>query len=156
MDYIEIFPETTITEWPGSYDHDGVHVYSITIQKLPVVLGEKYTVEWDGVKYECVGYTFADDVVLGDISFYDERDNEGNGEPFAIWTYPHKDFAYIDTIFEGNHTVCVYQGTKPEPEEPTEPISFIEYLVNPKYHMGKPFRGFIGWLVGRRLAGMRK
>lgn len=36
-----------------------------------------------------------------------------------------------------------------EPEEPTAPIGFIEYLVKPKNHMGKPFRGFIGWKLAQ-------
>jgi hypothetical protein len=35
-----------------------------------------------------------------------------------------------------------------EPEEPTAP-GFIEYLVNPKYRMEKPFRGFIGWKLAQ-------
>jgi hypothetical protein len=34
-------------------------------------------------------------------------------------------------------------------EEPTAPIGYIEYMANPKYHMGKPFRGFIGWILNR-------
>lgn len=40
-------------------------------------------------------------------------------------------------------------------EDEVRPVSYIEYLVNPKYRMGKPFRGFFGWLVGRAVASQR-
>lgn len=150
MEYIEIFPEATITEWPDSYDRNGVYVYSIETPKLPVVEGEKYIVEWDGVRYECVAYNIggnSERLAIGDITFADPDATGGNGEPFAFWIYHDKNYGYLDTLVEGTHTVCIYQGTKPGTEEP---IGYIEYLVNPKYRMGKPFRGFFGWKLAQK------
>lgn len=153
MDYIEIFPETTITEWPESYDENGHHVYSIQTLPLPIVEGEKYTVEWDGIRYECVAYKsdkYSENLVIGDITFGYPATTGGNGEPFAFWIYPDKNYGYLDTIFEGDHTVCVYQGTKPGTEEPEEPSKINWAKLMQIYHL----EGFeMAWLAYNRMKG---
>lgn len=48
-----------------------------------------------------------------------------------------------------NHVdLFAYYPIKEEPEE-TDPISYIEYMANPKYRK-YPFRGFFGWLWQRK------
>ena len=80
--YAEIFPETSLTS---------TEIYS----KLGLEAGETYTVNWNGVAYECVavevdsGEGFSA-VVLGDIYTMSggEFGAEATGEPFVIIEYP--------------------------------------------------------------------
>jgi hypothetical protein len=60
-------------------------------------------------------------------------------------------YPYVGIYLANNGlgTACTLFAYYPINEEP-KPISYIEYLVNPKYRMGNPFRGFFGWLWQRK------
>lgn len=49
---------------------------------IPLTGGAAYTVEWDGVKYECIAQVDEDMVYLGNIEMVED------GEPFTVVTFP--------------------------------------------------------------------
>lgn len=158
-----LLPKTTITEWE-EFDVDGAKVYEacFTAQSVGFLMNLKttYTILWDGTAYEVVGVLaydgscacFGNPGLLGGLETSDGSIFMGNGEPFNILLTEDNEY-YISCCESGAHSIAIYQGTMPKPEEPTAPIGFIEYLVNPKYHMGNPFRGFIGWKLAQNAGG---
>ena len=75
--------------------------YTATITNaLDIVVGQTYTVNWDGTEYECVCYAFNSMLVLGNLSIMAPGDD--TGEPFV---YGDKSFATLDA--SASHTISV-------------------------------------------------
>lgn len=82
-------------------------VYSaILINAFEIVVGQTYTVKWDGTEYECVGVVSNSMTLLGNLSISGAGDD--TGEPF-IYRYSETDFmgqfATLDT--SASHTISV-------------------------------------------------
>ena len=74
---------------------------------LEIVVGQTYTVKWDGTEYECVGVALAQNVpIIGNLSIYGIGND--TGEPF-IYSYNSNQaaggFATLDT--SASHTISV-------------------------------------------------
>ena len=87
-------------------DDEGVYGAPLT-NALELVVGQTYTVNWDGADYECVGSVSGSGTpVLGNLSIAGEGDD--TGEPF-IYVYNTKQhtsfFATLDTA--ASHTISV-------------------------------------------------
>ena len=72
-----------------------------------IVVGQTYTVNWDGTEYECVCVSLAEDVdIIGNLSIMDRGDD--TGEPF-LYTYnkvtPKGQFNTLDTA--ASHAISV-------------------------------------------------
>ena len=83
-------------------------MYTSDIRENPpvIVVGQTYTVKWDGAEYECVCSVFNSIPVLGNLSISGAGDN--TGEPFA-YVYngkvPIGQFYTLDT--SASHTISV-------------------------------------------------
>lgn len=109
-DQVELLPITTYTDFTlnsvfGVYGVNSTASYTL-------VIGEKYTVNWDGVEYECIakdgGSVLPGSVFLGDAASFGL---EGNDEPFIIG-YANGGVSYFslaDTEAGGSHTVGISQ-----------------------------------------------
>ena len=90
--------------------------YTSTIsENLPeIVVGQTYTVKWDGAEYECVGAAFGEgQYVLGNLSIGFGGDD--TGEPFIYVYVQNEDaafgyFATLDT--SASHTIGVKRTEK--------------------------------------------
>lgn len=85
---------------------NGLYMAQIT-NTFEVVVGQTYTVNWDGTEYECVGVDASSEgTTLGNLSFMGEGSD--TGEPF-IYVYNTKQhvgiFATLDTA--ASHTISV-------------------------------------------------
>ena len=72
-----------------------------------IVVGQTYTVNWDGTEYECVCVSFAENIyIIGNLSIMGRGDD--TGEPF-LYTYtnvtPDGQFNTLDT--SASHTISV-------------------------------------------------
>lgn len=85
--------------------NNGVYMASVT-NAFDVVKGQKYTVNWDGTEYECVGIVMGPESALGNTSVAGEGSD--TGEPF-IYVYNARQhsgmFATHDTA--ASHTISV-------------------------------------------------
>ena len=93
-------------------------IYGAVLQSPPeIVVGQTYTVKWDGTEYECVCSVFDSMPFLGNLSIMGSDDN--TGEPF-IYRYDLNEaagqFATLDT--SASHTISVKTG-----EEVVTPIA---------------------------------
>lgn len=150
------YAESTVILPKASYVlelENGVMQKSFDDANLNIEPGKTYTVEWNGVAYSCV----CEDCDAGGIGAYGLGNTTmiggtRNEAPFLImYVYHHSVWGVIDTEtapqFEPiTVTMAITIETSHTGEEN---IGYIEYLVNPKYHMGKPFRGFIGWKLAQ-------
>lgn len=81
---------------------------------IPLVSGQKYVVEWDSDKYECVAKDISfggmESVGIGNLSIIGE---ENTNEPFILYSVPvNNNFTGIVSLVdsaEATHTVHVYQ-----------------------------------------------
>ena len=72
-----------------------------------IVVGQTYTVNWDGTEYECIGVALPQNIyIIGNLSIKGAGDD--TGEPF-LYTYetaiPRGQFYTLDT--SANHTISV-------------------------------------------------
>lgn len=84
----------------------GLHV-SPPIEALEVVVGQTYTVNWDGTEYECVGFVFQSVPMIGNLSIGGAGDN--TGEPF-LYTYniiDHPIGRFITPDTSASHAISV-------------------------------------------------
>ena len=84
----------------------GAYIATIT-NALDIVVGQTYTVNWDGTEYECVCFVFNSIPALGNLSITGTGDN--TGEPF-IYIKGNGDsvgssFGTLDT--SASHTISV-------------------------------------------------
>lgn len=79
---VEILPETVLQG--GDEDGDGVNDGFYLVQPLnePLVIGETYTVSYNGVAYECVAVGTGIETYLGNVDFAMETGD--TGEPFVL------------------------------------------------------------------------
>ena len=73
---------------------------------LDIVVGQTYTVNWDGTEYECVGAVFNSLPILGNLSVVGAGDD--TGEPF-LYTYNPSEliFQFVTTDTSASHTISV-------------------------------------------------
>ena len=102
---------TTLMEYPAvpfELTSSGTSYYVNLPARLvfEIVVGQTYTVNWDGTEYECVCYTFSSMPVLGNLSIVGKGDD--TGEPF-LYSYesasPSGRFNTLDTA--ASHTISV-------------------------------------------------
>ena len=83
---------------------DGFYMASIT-NAFEIVVGQTYTVKWDGTEYECVGVVFNSMPLLGNLSIIGA--GADTGEPF-LYGYSSNmggGFNTLDT--SASHTISV-------------------------------------------------
>ena len=80
---------------------NGLYTAPIT-NAFEIVVGQTYTVKWDGTEYECVGIVFNSIPSLGNLSIVGVGDD--TGEPF-LYASHEKSFATLDT--SASHTISV-------------------------------------------------
>ena len=84
---------------------NGLYMAQLT-NAFDIVKGQKYTVNWDGTEYECVGIVMGPESALGNTSVAGEGSD--TGEPF-LYVYNTKQhsgtFATLDT--SASHTISV-------------------------------------------------
>ena len=75
-------------------------------EAFEVVVGQTYTVNWDGTEYECVCFDSYSFPTLGNLSITDEGDN--TGEPF-IYLYDKilNSGTFVATDTSASHTISV-------------------------------------------------
>lgn len=106
---------------------------------IPLVVGETYSIEWDGTVYECVGQDLSavgeDGVVaIGNLTGAGNG-LVGNNEPFSIGYVPASLTGSVDILSlvccagdceSDTHTVAIYQVIEDEePETPEEPEGIV-------------------------------
>ena len=81
--------------------------YAATITNaLEIVVGQTYTVNWDGAEYECVGAVFNSIPILGNLSVISAGDD--TGEPFLYIKNPSENiFQFVTTDASASHTISV-------------------------------------------------
>lgn len=80
---------------------------------IELVIGQSYTVTWNGKDYECIAYEARGIAAIGNNSMLDREDASASNEPFFIAV--SKDMfggAYISASESGTHTVKVIQRGK--------------------------------------------
>ena len=77
-----------------------------------LVVGETYTVSWDGMEYPCVAVTNGELFGLGNL-FYGEL-GEDTGEPFVIGINADGTNTFILTPESGTHSIEIYRGVPGE------------------------------------------
>ena len=84
---------------------DGFYMTPIT-NAFEIVVGQTYTVKWDGTEYECVGVVYHSMPTLGNLSIFGGGDD--TGEPF-VYAYNASQaagqFYTLDT--SASHTISV-------------------------------------------------
>ena len=84
---------------------DGFYMAPIT-NAFEIVVGQTYTVKWDGTEYECVGAVFNSMPLLGNLSIMGAGDDTGEPFIYAYNTSLHAgNFATHDT--SASHTISV-------------------------------------------------
>ena len=94
----EVFPEQTV-----AFSLNNSVYMASTSQKHDLVLGDQYTVKWDGTEYECVCSEFRGMTYIGNLSILAGIDD--TGEPFFIFTSGTLFFSTANTSPE--HTVSI-------------------------------------------------
>lgn len=85
---------------------DAGHYVANLTNALEIVVGQTYTVKWDGTEYECVGFDFNPIPVLGNLSM--TGGGADTGEPFIYAYNPNEasgQFITLDTA--ASHTINV-------------------------------------------------
>ena len=76
-----------------------------------IVVGQTYTVVWDGTEYECVCFVFNSMLALGNLSIAGAVDN--TGEPFIYGYNPNESFGQFATFdTSASHTISVKTVTE--------------------------------------------
>ena len=133
---VEIFPETRL--WGQDEP-----VYQI-LCNLNIEVGAEYIVIIDGVEYRTITSEISQGGVTG-VLFGDPA--EYGFQLAYIPSYGVMTFKPPFLSSEGyGHTFAIKQIV--EAEEPSETISYVEYLANPKYRRF-PVKGLIGWILHR-------
>ena len=83
---------------------DGVYTAPIT-NALKIVVGQTYTVNWDGTEYECVCSAVQSSLALGNLSIMGEGDD--TGEPFIYANTPNTGSAFVTLDTSASHTISV-------------------------------------------------
>ena len=81
----------------------------LTTNIFEIVVGQTYTVKWDGTEYECVGFAIDSDYGLGNLSLIGM--GEDTGEPFLCSRGYSDDTGDADIFFtldtSPTHTISV-------------------------------------------------
>lgn len=111
----------------------GAYAYDINPAPFVLILGETYTVVWDGTEYECTAQDLSAMIegalALGNLAAFG---GTGNNEPFAIgWTIYGVTILSFDTKEE--HTVGIYQKASSDilPEQTLTFTDGLAVLANP-------------------------
>ena len=84
---------------------DAVYMAPIT-NAFEIVVGQTYTVKWDGTEYECVCFDFNSSPVLGNLSIMGAGGDTGEPFIYAYKTSKHAgNFITLDT--SASHTISV-------------------------------------------------
>ena len=121
-----IFAEQSVAfvDQEGTYGTDALNIV--------FVLGETYTVAWDGTDYTCTAFDDGDGgVAVGNLSIWGTGDD--TGEPFVI-SYYSGDAAYAGTLSTAaSHTIKIGQITSQSPADGS-----IMQVVNGAWTAVKP------------------
>lgn len=103
---VQLLPRST---YSFTQDHD---LYlGLNIPKAELVAGQTYKVMWDGTEYECISYTDANLVVVGNKHIQDNSADD-TGEPFYIGDSGYNNsFAYTNSNAD-IHEICISKETE--------------------------------------------
>ena len=102
---VVVLPEATVTI---DEEDDGYETLSEEFPQL--IVGEKYIVLFNGVRYECIARALNEDCVLiGNGTIYGD-DNLGNNEPFSCDSYENGTI-YLNVAVAGEYTISILQET---------------------------------------------
>lgn len=105
--------ETTILAETQVETAEGMDEYLGFLPQTALVSGEKYTVSFDGVKYECTAETDNSNIVMGNKYVKTlGREGEDTGEPFYILA-PAAASLIVYTMTAGTYVVGISQGESP-------------------------------------------
>ena len=94
---------TVMEEQELEFAHAANGIYAAFLtDRLALVPGQTYTVNWDGSEYECVFFDNGKDAYLGNTSIMGQ--GEDTGEPF-LYDFYQNGFATFDT--SASHTIRV-------------------------------------------------
>ena len=93
---------TLIEEQEVGFEDDKGLYYGPSPAIFDIVIGEIYTVIWDGTEYQCVGSAVNSRILLGNLSIVTNADN--TGEPF-VYVPAEGGFYTLDT--SASHTISV-------------------------------------------------
>jgi hypothetical protein len=116
-----ILEETTVVGTEA-----GDYCNAVLYYAIPLVVGESYTVEFDGTKYDCecnplIGYTGVGNFFLNGIG-------EDTGEPFSVLNIGSNNMTSVMLMDTNEHTIAIYQGS--EETEQTEIRRGKAYLIH--------------------------
>ena len=115
-----IFEQQTLTGFTYNATY-GLYVFNINPAPFELVLGETYSVYWDGEIYVCESQDLSSMgegyLALGNLSAFG---GQGNNEPFIIgWSFVGVSVFAFDEKTE--HEIAIYQESAEEPETPEMP-----------------------------------
>lgn len=83
---------------------DGLYAAPIT-NALEIVVGQTYTVNWDGTEHKCVCGAINSVLYIGNAAIVGEGND--TGEPFVYGNTPHTGSAFITLDTSASHTISV-------------------------------------------------
>ena len=117
----EVFPEQTI-----AFSLQGKFYVASTSQKHDLVVGNPYTVKWDGTEYECVCSELSGKIYIGNQSIMTGTND--TGEPFFIFNQGTLFFATSNTSSE--HTVYIFTKSVEIKQIPAKFLEKDVFVVN--------------------------
>ena len=86
-------------------DGGGVYICSLAVG-FEIVVGQTYTVNWDGTEYECVCFDYGSSPVLGNISI--DGEDVDTGEPFLYMYIAAEAKGLFETLdTSASHTISI-------------------------------------------------
>ena len=117
----EVFPEQTV-----AFSLINSVYMASTSQQHVFVVGNPYTVKWDGTEYECVCSEFSRMAYIGNLSILTGTDD--TGEPFFIFAHGTLFFYTANTSPE--HTVSIYEKSVEIKKIPDKFVEKDVFVVN--------------------------
>ena len=102
MGTVTLMEEQEIT---FSQKGDNPLYYGMSAGTLEIVVGQTYTVNWDGTEYECVGSAIQGVTLLGNLSIANAGSD--TGEPFVFVNNPNRAAAFGTLDTSASHTISV-------------------------------------------------
>lgn len=123
---VDILPEQKVDGFAPDESMGGAYSANVVGEFPPLVIGQKYTVLWDGDEYTCTAIDLSEmqagAVAVGDFSGFG---GEGNGEPCIVMYAPCDGgalygFLAVDGSTDTSRTIRIYQTVKTEAVAPQD------------------------------------
>ena len=97
---------TLMEEQELAFTSEGEGLYAALLTNaFEIVVGQTYTVNWDGTEYECVCYTSSSMLVLGNLSIFGA--GADTGEPFLYGYSSNMGSGFKTFDTSASHTISV-------------------------------------------------